>query len=410
MFISLINDLFTVFSILLSFGQLERWQVTTRIAVYAHEILMVISLGFLIWSQPDFWKLFVKTVHQLKKKYLLIFIWVVLGWVIALVKGSFSPLSLLYVGRLIVYASFLFGVYYLLKEKKLKAPVVANGMLISSLIILLLGFLQYYFLPDTKFLFFLGWDDHYYRLISTILDPGFTGLIFVFGLFWLQYIKEEKLLPKGVTEQLTPQQIQHGSIVLSILFLVGILLTYSRASYIALLVPLLIVSAYIRKKFSIVFLLYILFFLISIPILPRPAGEGVKLERSSTVIARTNQAQSAVKTMKISDWIFGQGLFVTKPRVVEKVYKDLPDHAKMQDNWVLFFLTGTGIIGITGVCVLLLQFFRWALQRNIWLVASGLSVLIHGLFNASFFYPYTLLFVGSLIVLTAYQSSLSKRH
>src|SRR3989338_6680935 len=49
-----------------------------------------------------------------------------------------------------------------------------------------LGLGQYIFLPDTRFLLSYGWDEHYWRLIGTVLDPNYMGvmmgMIVLFGI------------------------------------------------------------------------------------------------------------------------------------------------------------------------------------------------------------------------------------
>ena len=72
-------------------------------------------------------------------------------------------------------------------------------MLISGSLIVLLGFIQLMFYPALRNLYYLGWDEHLYRMFSTFLDPNFAGAFFVlFTLFVidmsLRYKKEFKNL------------------------------------------------------------------------------------------------------------------------------------------------------------------------------------------------------------------------
>ena len=74
----------------------------------------------------------------------------------------------------------------------------------------------------------LGWDDHYYRLISVLFDPNFTGLILVLGLILIYFNRPR-------------------SWWLYAIHLLALLLTYSRSSYLALLVAGLYL-AIVNKK------------------------------------------------------------------------------------------------------------------------------------------------------------------
>ena len=58
-------------------------------------------------------------------------------------------------------------------------------LLFSGLGLAVLGLLQFIFLPDMQFLAKSGWDPHYYRIVSTFLDPNFAGAYFALTLLLL---------------------------------------------------------------------------------------------------------------------------------------------------------------------------------------------------------------------------------
>ncbi|PIY79331.1 MAG: hypothetical protein COY81_02855, partial [Candidatus Pacebacteria bacterium CG_4_10_14_0_8_um_filter_43_12] len=83
---------------------------------------------------------------------------------------------------------------------------------------------QYLLLPDTRYLYLFGWDDHYYRLIGPLLDPNLSGILFVLT-SWL-IVAWRKLLPKAIVVSLLMMTI------------LAIVLSYSRATYLSAIISL----------------------------------------------------------------------------------------------------------------------------------------------------------------------------
>src|SRR5690606_35834701 len=85
-------------------------------------------------------------------------------------------ISLSYLLRLNVYMSLLFiGIF---NFNKLQPSLLKKAFIASSFTVVFLGFIQYFFYNDLRNLYYLGWDDHLYRMFSTFLDPNFVGLFF----------------------------------------------------------------------------------------------------------------------------------------------------------------------------------------------------------------------------------------
>lgn len=212
-------------------------------------------------------------------------------------------------------------------------------LIIAAILFLTFGFLQYLLLPDVRFLAYLGFDDHYFRLIGGLLDPNFTGLVLV--IFTL-------LSPK----------------IFFVIPLLALALTFSRASFLALAVSLTYLSV-VKKQFKLLFLLFVLGVLVYF--VPKPFGEGVNLLRTFSIASRLeNQSQALVVFVK--NPILGVGL---GPRKI--------------DNSFIFVLTTTGIIGFS----VFLAFLKKAWQSTVdpFAKAAFLAILAHSLFNNSFFYP-----------------------
>src|SRR5258708_13426785 len=90
--------------------------------------------------------------------------------------------SFLYLLRWVSFMSIFFAVIQL--DQKFKKKIIwllfADGLLIA-----LIGFLQFFFYPSLSNLFYLGWDNHLYRLFSSFLDPNFFFAFFLLYLFYL---------------------------------------------------------------------------------------------------------------------------------------------------------------------------------------------------------------------------------
>jgi len=383
---------------LLALGQLERVELPGLPAFYLHDGVLALYVNAHVAEKS--WRQLVKrAVQQFPTLG-----WVSLGWVGAgLLAAAATHHSITY--SLLVLSRF--GLYLLagsclhldLYHHKVTPRLLRSGLTFFFAALALFGFLQYLFLPDVRFLYYLGWDDHYYRLISTIFDPGFTGLLFTLGYLFLQ--------------QATPQvrkPLRRYLQLLSLLMVLAVLLTYSRASYIALGVSLALLAwrswSSLQKKAALTQVVIACGFIFAMFWLPRPGGEGVRLERTSTIVARLDTAQAALQTVDSPiALILGNGLFVfssSDPETqVVSPYTGRPSHAQIPDNWVLTLLSGTGLVGTVLGCALLVMLLRGLFHQSGSLLGVAiLAVLSHGLFNASLTYPFVWLVLISWGALT----------
>ena len=337
------NKLFLIiFVFLLSLGQLQRIELSSGIAFYFHDLLIFI---YLVFQQKIIIKKLKKNKIFSKKINLIFFIWIILGWTVAIFTKNLDFKAFLYFARLIVY--LLFAVTFKENYKNEK-----RIYLLISKLILVIGFLQYFLLPDLRFIFYSGWDDHYYRLTSTILDPAFTAIIFVFAIINLIKNKNPWI----------------------ILFSIGLLLTYSRAGYLSLIASLLLIFL-IEKKNRKTMLTLLIVFMISIPFLPNESGgEGVNLARTYSIESRFQHDQEIIKSLKPVELILGKGLFSPNDQA--------ESHANFADSWIVFLISNIGIGGL----IILLTLFTREINKLIKNKESEKLALItalvtHGLFN-----------------------------
>jgi O-antigen ligase len=299
--------------------------------------------------------------------------------------------GLLYFLRLIFYFSFFAVVYdFCKKGKKLRVNLYA-ALIGLSLIIAIIGWIQYFLFPDLTSLKYLGWDDHLYRLVGSFLDPGFTSIFLNFGAILTLVGFDKKPKWRGA--------------VLTLFFLISLAFTYSRAGYLAMLVGALYIFYRLGKLKRYFFLA--IGFLALLYLLPRPAGMGVKLERFFSIESRLeNYRQTAIIWSKSP--VFGVGynnLCQAKQRYFES---DSASHAcSGSDNSALLILATTGLVGFLIFASLLVGFWKVVgkNKRSLAFRASFLSLLVHSQFTNSIFYPWVMVFLAVLLVISMTETS-----
>lgn len=274
----------------------------------------------------------------------------------------------LYLIRLAAYFHFFILVWNFSKRKISYSNLLLKSLLSLSLISALFGWIQYFFFPSFKSFMIWGWDEHLYRIAGTFLDPSYLSIILVFGII-IAFFKKK-----------------YGYLFFLLLTLA---FTYSRAGYLAFfaaLIPMWIYSAKTRV-ISILALLMLSFIIF----LPRAGGEGVKLERISSVSARMRNYRETFGIFKISP-VFGVGY----NNICLAKNGNFSSHScSGSDSSLLLILATTGIVGF-------LYFVFMAL--NIWKSADAVfralavALLIHSSFSNSIFYSWVL---GFLLILLA---------
>lgn len=244
------------------------------------------------------------------------------------------------------------------------------------------GIIQYLFWPNLTYFDSLNWDPHLNRLVSSFLDPTFTGLLYLLFLIFLFL---------NYRLQITDYKLLIPYLALA--------LTYSRSSLLAFIASFAYIS--IKKKQAKIFIGAIVITAITVFLLPRPPGEGTKLERTNSFYA------------KIENYRQGINLFLKSPLIghgynhlsyIQNI--DSNSHAASGlDSSLLTILVTHGIIGFSLFIGGLMIIFR---NSNILSQSLFIAILTHSFFSNSLLYPWVLFLFLSKYHRLSPPSSLSR--
>lgn len=348
-----------IYLVLFPFGQL------LRISIFnASDVLAAVSFIYVILTN----KKSLSVLNPLKS-FLTIALFSLLYSVFNF-KSINVLVGVLYLLRITLYFYLCKLSFNVIREDPKLKQVILNSLLAVSSAVAIFGWVQYFFYPDLTSLKYLGWDDHLYRLVGTFLDPGFTSLIIVFGAV-ISFVKKKYLLLA--------------------FFAVTLAFTYSRAGYLALTASLFFAS-FLFKRFK-TFFIVLIYFLVIIFLLPRPAGEGVNLTRMYSISSRIDNYKETFEIFKKSP-VFGVGF--NNICLARKIYLkdvDLSSHScSGSDSSLLLILATTGILGfmvfVSSVSKMLLSLKRGYCAKVFLVLISALFV--HSFFVNSLFYPWVM--------------------
>lgn len=284
--------------------------------------------------------------------------------------------SFLYLVRLLTYLSIFLTARKVVELKESNRKAVLQMIVGITSILCVIGWIQYFWYPDLRNLSYLGWDPHYKRIFATYFDPNFLGIILTIGFL--------------ATLQLSISSI-YKSIILSFL-VVTILFTYSRSTFVALFGGL-ISYVLIHKQYKL-FTLFIIVFATAVILLPRPAGEGVKLERLFSIEARLGNWKEAIGLIKKYP-ILGVGFNTV--RFIRSQSLDIDNHAVSGfDNSFLLVAVTTGMVGL----IAYLLFVAKSIQSsNVAFLPFIVSLIIHSFFINTLFFPWVMVLWWILLAL-----------
>lgn len=334
--------------------------------------------------------LFKIKMHSLKLpnvyKFSLIFV------AIGCVSLFFTPLHLApdeyiisfsYTLRLFVY--FLFGfVIYAGGLPEIKKNIF-KILLYSGAMLSILGLVQFILLPDLQPLAIYGWDPHYFREVSTFLDPNFLGAYFVLTLI---------LIIGDSTKHIPSKKIK---IVFGILYL-GLLLTFSRSSYLMYFISLLVIGFFSKRNFKFGLfaitssLVLALGFLVYSQVIASPRN----IDRTKSAEFRVNAWQQGISIFSRSPLL---GVGFNSYRYAIREFDLAPEQfieshgASTNDSSLLYVASTTGVLGLIAYISLIISALVYSFRKNIFLFSALLGLLVHSLFANSLFYPFIIVWI-----------------
>jgi hypothetical protein len=387
-----LNYLLAILFIVFGFGELFRIQLP--IAAGLGLVDIVIGLIVLVWL----------TVRKKKKFFLrtsiLFFIAACLiSIVVNLGKFEMSQVMVgsLYLLRWVLYA----GLYFVISDigKKFSRRI-SIYMFISGLIVLTVGFFQFFLYPSLKNLYYLGWDDHMYRLFSSFLDPNFSGTFFVLFLIFIFVIKEIYKSQK---------KLYYSLHLLMVVDFIAIVLTYSRSAFLMLLVSTLVYCV-IKKNYKILAGLIGIFVLVVIILSPRFYLVNNNLFRIPSLEQRVLNIGEALSIYKENP-LFGVGFNNMRYAREKYGFRDTTPWGFSHsgggaDSSFALILTTAGIPGILAYIFLLYKIFRLGRDYLIKspfaliLVLSVVGLMANSLLLNSLFYSFIMIWLWVLAGLT----------
>jgi len=308
-----------------------------------------------------------------------------------------SLVAILYLIRWISYSSiYIILLRFARKNKK----NLYRYMFFSGALFLTLGFFQYFFYPSLKNLYYLGWDEHMYRLFSTFLDPNFTGIFMSLFLFF-SFILRDKIAGKNKTLKF----LVDTSIPFSAL---AVVLTYSRSALITLLTGFFV---YCIIKRNVRLLAFILFssILVFIILSKNFYIENTNLLRTASSKQRLETIVQSVEIYKKSP-VFGIGFNALRYAREESGFKDKslfgPSHSGAGvDNSFVFVLVTSGIVGLAAYLYLLYSIFLLAVKKlsepeGVLLLVSLSGLVISSFFINSLFFSFLMIWVWALAAIS----------
>ena len=386
--------LFYILIVSFILGQLGRIELGAGLAINISDIILAITLVVWLIEEILIKRNYNIFVNELTKP-LCLFISICLLSLLA----NFSNIQLyefilssLYLVRWVAYVFVFFIVYSFDQKTKLS---IIKFLVLSQLLFIVLGFIQYFFYPNLRNLFYMGWDDHLYRLFSTFLDPNFAATqINLFIFFLIMIIKDDLFSLK---------KFKFILIILFGLSIAALLLTYSRSGYIMFILGVSISFLLLNNKRLIV-ILFLTFFL-GVVIIPKNLGSaGIELWRTASINARTESANNALIIIKDHP-IFGVGF--NTYRYAQRKYGFIvnrsvfPSHSDAgTDNSFLFVWATSGILGLIIYIYIWFVILRknytsysvtknksWEKNLSILMITSISSLFLNALFINSLFYP-----------------------
>ncbi len=296
--------------------------------------------------------------------------------------------SFLYFIRWVAYASIILIIPEF--DKPFKKLIVRLLICIGFLTVVL-GYLQYLFYPSLRNLYYLGWDEHLYRMFSVFLDPNFAGAFFVLYFLFLLNILTESIKKKTNLFSFFLGEV-------SFLTLIAIFLTYSRSALLMLMVGSFVFLV-LNARRSLAILVIVLLLVMTILLPKAYETEGTNFFRIVSSEARLGSAKQAIEIFKESPLIgagfnayrYAKDRYGFDPSMLEKSHADAGT-----DNSFLFLLATTGVAGFFGYLFMWFKIIKINIKSKV-IIVSVSALFVDSLFINSLFYSFLMFWIWTLV-------------
>lgn len=383
------NLLFNVLILLLPLGVVLRFKLFTNVFIYPIDIVVGVIFLYTLY------RFFIKRDEvENSDLFKLVSIFLTVGFVSLLINFATLTtqqilISFVYSIRFAAYLSILFAAQILSNKQKNQIP---NKLILSGAIFVILGFIQYFFYNDLRNLYYLGWDQHLYRLFSTFLDPNFAGAFLV--LIFLLMIG--KLIQVINTKNANLIILLFFS-VFSIITLISIMLTYSRSAVIMLVTGISVF--FVLKKMTKQLLIGVVIILGLVLMFANFRIEGLNPFRVVSSEARIRSMGEALNIASKNP-LLGVGFNSYRYALVKEGARSNLGISQSNadagtDNSLLFVAATTGLLGLFVYLKFIFEIGKkiYANRKN-WIAAvtfsSLVAILIDSFFINTLFYIFIL--------------------
>lgn len=311
---------------------------------------------------------------------------------ICILSLSLTPLTLtmqeyiqsfVYTIRFSLYFFVGYLIYCQILKVNLEKIILKSALIISSL-----GIAQLIFLPDLKELSTFGWDPHFFRTVSTFLDPNFLGAFLTLPLLLL----------------FTKNSFTKEKIFLFVLIFLALLTTFSRSSYLVFLTSGITLS-FLKRSIKLLIIVIVLFctLLTGFQLYTLAVSKPRNIDRGYSANARLNTWQQGINIFEHAP-ILGVGFntYRYSLREYNLAGNDFTNTrgASSNDASLLNILVTTGVIGFLSYITFLIFFLKLAFKLKNTFGLLGVSfvigLLVHSIFNNSLFYPSILFLIAAI--------------
>ena len=278
---------------------------------------------------------------------------------------------------------------------------IQQVMLLTGILFVLIGYIQFIYYGSLKNLFYLGWDEHMYRFFSVFLDPNFSGVFLV--LFLLFIIGERLKMPQKPLTKI--------KLLLSVFIgctTGALILTFSRSAFITLFFAFIVFFVLIGKKRWIIIVVSITL-IVGLILSQRFYIESVNPFRTISSNARLISIKEALEIFSHQP-VLGIGFnayrYAQLRYGLRKQINIDTSHADAgTDNSFLFVLATSGIIGFFAYIIMLVAILQkvyktFGKKRQIYaavVFSSIVGLCVASMFTNALFFPPLMLWMWTLI-------------